>query len=154
MDSVRYPLDKSSNIRINPVGQYNCNWTIYGLCSESITFVSNKSTRINIDCCPFLALAGDGVDYIEVNPLRIIITPINQLVLHCTDITVVDDLICEADETIPIVLNSTDGIVFTPSSAVVTIVDDEGTFFVYMVHIYMIMMHTYSNVPRELWNLL
>ena len=96
-----------------------------------------KSTRTNIACHSFLAFAGDGVDYIEINSLRIIITPINQLVLQCTDIAVVDDLICEADETIPIVLNSTDGVMFTPSSAVVTIVDDEGTFFVYIVHIIM-----------------
>ena len=134
MESVHCPLDKSSK-RINPVGQGNCNWTICGLCSERIKFGSNKSTRINIDCHSFFAFAGDGVDYIELNSLRIIITPINQLLLQCTDITVVDDLICEADETIPILLNSTDGIMFTPSSAVVTIVDDEGTFFVYMVYV-------------------
>ena len=79
--------------------------------------------------------AGDGVDYIELNSLRITITPTNQLILQCADITVVDDLICEADETIPVLLNSTDnpsGIMFSPSSAVVTIVDDEGMFFVYM----------------------
>ena len=71
-----------------------------------------------------------------MNSLRITITPTtNQLTLHCTDITVVDDLICEADETIPILLNSTDnpsGIIFSPSSAVVTIEDDEGMFFVYI----------------------
>ena len=79
--------------------------------------------------------AADGVDYIELNSLRITITPTNQLILQCADITVVDDLICEADETIPVLLNSTDnpsGIMFSPLSAVVTIVDDEGMFFVYM----------------------
>ena len=112
-----------------------------------ITFVSCKWT-LNVNL--FLAFAGDGVDYIEVNSLRINITPrTNQLILQCTDITVVDDLICEADETIPILLNSNDnpsGIIFSPSSAVVTIVDDEGMFFVYM---YVIMMCTYSNVARE-----
>ena len=68
----------------------------------------------------------DAVDYVGINS-SVILTPTNQR--QCINITVVDDSICEADETIPVLLTSSEDpseVILDPSSAVVTIIDDDG----------------------------
>lgn len=50
---------------------------------------------------------------------------------QCINITVVDDFICEADETIPVLLTSNEDpseVMLNPSSAMVTIIDDDGRY--------------------------
>ena len=58
-----------------------------------------------------------------------IFTPANQGQLLCRTIPVMDDLVCEADETISVSVTTTDSAVTpSPSSAVVTIIDNDGKF--------------------------
>ena len=58
---------------------------------------------------------------------EIMFTPINQAQIQCITIAVVDDLISEADETVPVLVTTADHAVnLSPSAAVVTIVDNDG----------------------------
>ena len=67
-------------------------------------------------------------DYTAINS-QVIFTPANQGQTLCRSIPVNDDLICEADETISVSVTTADPAVnLSPSSAVVTIIDNDGKF--------------------------
>ena len=67
-------------------------------------------------------------DYTPINS-QVIFTPANQGQTQCQIIPVDDDLICEADETVFVSATTTDPAVnLSPSSAVVTIIDNDGKF--------------------------
>ena len=71
----------------------------------------------------------DGVDYTGIS-VPVTFNPANQADLQCSDITVDDDLICEADETIPVSLTTAEDpneVQLSPASATVTIIDNDGT---------------------------
>ena len=55
-------------------------------------------------------------------------TPANQNDQLCVNIPIIDDLLCEGDETFSIVLSSTDDCVDIqlPAQGTVTIIDDDG----------------------------
>ena len=67
-------------------------------------------------------------DYTPINS-QVIFTPTNQGQTLCRIIPVDDDFICEADETIFVSVTTTDPAVnLSPSSAVVTLIDNDGKF--------------------------
>ena len=68
------------------------------------------------------------VDYTAINS-QVIFTPTNQGQTLCRSIPVDDDLICEADETISVSVTTADpAVILSPSSALVTIIDNDGKF--------------------------
>lgn len=69
-----------------------------------------------------------GVDYTASN-FQVTFTPVNQGQLLCRTIPVMDDLVCEGDETISVSVTTIDpAVTLSPSSAVVTIIDNDGKF--------------------------
>ena len=69
-----------------------------------------------------------GTDYTPTSSIMTF-TQANQGQLQCLPITVIDDLICEADETFSCQLTSTEDpndVILNPSFGLVTIVDNDG----------------------------
>ena len=69
-----------------------------------------------------------GTDYTAVNSVMTF-TQANQGQLQCATISVIDDLICEADETFSCQLTTTEDpndVTLNPSFGLVTIVDNDG----------------------------
>ena len=67
-----------------------------------------------------------GTDYSAVTSVATF-TPANQGQAQCVTVPVIDDLICEADETVPCQLTSNDpDVILSPSVGLVTIIDNDG----------------------------
>jgi len=67
-------------------------------------------------------------DYLPISS-QIVFDPSNQNQAQCRTITVIDDLICEADESFPVTLTSTENpaeVILNPSVGSVTILDNDG----------------------------
>jgi len=81
--------------------------------------------------CPqfFLFLVSTvNQDYTPLNS-PIVFGPLNQNQALCRTITVIDDLICEADESFPVTLTTTENpaeVTLNPSVGSVTIIDNDG----------------------------
>ena len=77
-------------------------------------------------------------DYVPISS-PITFTPLNQNQVQCRDITVNDDLICEADETIQVALTTAEDpneVRLSPASATVTIIDNDGRSVTYHSVVY------------------
>lgn len=76
----------------------------------------------------FISCLTAGTDYSAVTSVATF-TEANQGQAQCVTIPVIDDLICEADETVPCQLTSSEDpndVILNPSVGLVTIIDNDG----------------------------
>lgn len=81
-------------------------------------------------------LTGRGIDFSGVNSL-VTFTPANQGQTQCREITVTDDLLCEGDETIQVLLSTNEEpseVRLSPPTATVVITDNDCMSLHYTLH--------------------
>lgn len=76
-------------------------------------------------------------------------TPANQGQTQCREITVTDDLLCEGDETIPVLLSTNEEpseVRLSPPTATVVITDNDCMSLHYMLHKIMSFVHVFHHL--------